>query len=54
MRLLVVNGWLAEGSVVAVERSVRGPDIRWPDALTENRVHRYGETVLTYADYTPR
>ncbi|WP_067505330.1 16S rRNA (guanine(966)-N(2))-methyltransferase RsmD [Actinoplanes sp. TFC3] len=49
---LVDNGWLAEGAVLAFERSsrtsVRGEPLSWVDGITADRSRRYGETTLWY------
>jgi 16S rRNA (guanine966-N2)-methyltransferase len=47
--LLVSAGWVAEGSVVIVERSRRAPDVEWPPPLEAIRVKHYGETSLHWA-----
>lgn len=47
--LLVSEGWVAEYSVVIVERSRRAPDIVWPAPLEPMRVKHYGETSLHWA-----
>lgn len=46
---LVSRGWLAEDSVVLVERSKRSPEPTWPEGLEPERVKKYGETVVWYA-----
>jgi 16S rRNA (guanine966-N2)-methyltransferase len=46
--LLVRHGWLAEGSLVVVERSARTGEPSWPDGLVPLRSKAYGETVLWY------
>ena len=33
---------------MVVERSVRGPDLLWPDGLVGERSKKYGETMLWY------
>ena len=40
--------WLADGAIVVVERSSRGPSLTWPQGLVAQRERRYGETVLWY------
>lgn len=47
---LVDRDWLADGAVVVVERSARGPEPRWPEGLVRFDERRYGETVLWLAD----
>lgn len=49
LRLLVTGGWVAEDSVVIVERSRRAPDVEWPEPLEAVRVKHYGETSLHWA-----
>ena len=45
---LVANGWLADGAVVALERSARDEPWEWPAGLAGQRSRRYGEAVLWY------
>jgi 16S rRNA (guanine966-N2)-methyltransferase len=45
---LAAPGWLADGAVVVVERSARGLQPRWPDAVEPIKQKRYGEGVLWY------
>lgn len=45
----VVDAWLAPDGLVVVERSSRDEPIAWPDALTDQRSRRYGETTLYLA-----
>jgi 16S rRNA (guanine966-N2)-methyltransferase len=52
LALLVEHGWLGDDAVVAVERSVRDPDLRWPPGLRAQRHRRYGETVVWYGRAT--
>lgn len=47
---LVEQDWLADGAVVVVERSARGPEPVWPEGLVRFDERRYGETVLWLAD----
>jgi 16S rRNA (guanine966-N2)-methyltransferase len=49
---LVEQGWLAEGSVVVVERSTRSGELLWPVGLVAARSRRYGETTLWYGHAT--
>ena len=46
---LVGAGWLAEDALVVVERSKRSPEPTWPEGLEQQRLKKYGETVLWYA-----
>lgn len=46
---LVAQRWLADDSVVVVERDRRSRSPAWPEGLTPERERRYGETVLYYA-----
>ncbi len=45
---LVDGEWLVPGALVVVERSVRGPDLVWPEGLAAERAKKYGETMLWY------
>ena len=45
---LVAGEWLVPGALVVVERSVRGPDLAWPEGLVGERSKKYGETMLWY------
>jgi 16S rRNA (guanine966-N2)-methyltransferase len=45
---LAAGGWLAEGAVVVVERSLRSAEPRWPAGVTPLRHRRYGDGVLWY------
>lgn len=40
--------WLAEDSIVVVERSARSPAVPWPDVIDPLADRRYGEGVLWY------
>ncbi len=40
--------WLVVGAVVVVERSARGPALRWPSVIEPIKQKRYGEGVLWY------
>jgi 16S rRNA (guanine966-N2)-methyltransferase len=42
------HGWLADGTLVAVERESRGKDLVWPPGFEEARVRRYGEAAVWY------
>lgn len=44
--------WLAPDAVVAVERSSRGPALRWPPGVRAVRERRYGEATLWYGRRT--
>lgn len=48
---LAANGWLADGSLVVVERARprRGAMFSWPDGYEPGRERTYGETVLRTA-----
>jgi 16S rRNA (guanine966-N2)-methyltransferase len=45
---LATPDWLADDAVVVVERSARGAEPLWPDALEPIKQKRYGEGVLWY------
>ena len=49
---LLDGGWLADGAMVVVERSSRGPDLVWPEGLAADRRRKYGETTLWYGHAT--
>ncbi|MEI2809236.1 MAG: 16S rRNA (guanine(966)-N(2))-methyltransferase RsmD [Nocardioides sp.] len=43
---LIGHGWVSEGGLVIVERSVRVPAPLWPVGLEPTSTKKYGETVL--------
>ncbi|MGW2871786.1 16S rRNA (guanine(966)-N(2))-methyltransferase RsmD [Kitasatospora sp. NPDC001225] len=45
---LLAGGWLAEDTLVTVERSTRGGAFVWPEGFEELRSRRYGEGTLWY------
>jgi len=45
---LVVNAWVARGSLIVVERSRRTPKLVWPDVAAERWSRAYGETILCF------
>ena len=45
---LRAEGWLADGTIVTVERSTRGGDFAWPEGFSALRERRYGEATLWY------
>jgi 16S rRNA (guanine(966)-N(2))-methyltransferase RsmD len=49
--LMALNGcgWIAEGSVVVVERAASGPELTWPDGWQQWQARRYGDTRLEMA-----
>ena len=47
--LELLEPWLADDAVVAVERPSRGPGLAWPAGYQPVRDRRYGEAVLWYA-----
>ena len=47
--LELLEPWLADDAVVAVERRSRGPGPAWPAGYEPVRDRRYGEAVLWYA-----
>ena len=49
LEVLVGRGWLAEDSLVVVERSSRSARLAWPDGFEPDRVRSYGETSLAFA-----
>lgn len=48
--MLGAAGWVAPGSVVAVERSASGPEIDWPHGWSPWRARRYGDTRIELAE----
>jgi 16S rRNA (guanine966-N2)-methyltransferase len=53
LRGLVAYGWLADGAVVVVERSVRSGPPPTVEEITLHRSRRYGESVLWYLAHGP-
>ena len=49
LRLLAERGWLAEDSLVVVERSSRSTPLTWPEGYEPGKVRSYGETSLAFA-----
>ena len=47
--LALLEPWVADDGVVAVERGTRGPDLVWPDGYEPLRERRYGAATLWYA-----
>ncbi|MER7771055.1 16S rRNA (guanine(966)-N(2))-methyltransferase RsmD [Kitasatospora sp. NPDC096140] len=45
---LLAGGWLAEDTLVTVERSTRGGEFDWPGGFEGLRSRRYGEGTLWY------
>lgn len=50
---LVANFWVAEGSLIVVERSRRSPDLVWPTAAAKRWSRSYGETILSFGSLEP-
>lgn len=48
LTVLAEPRWLADSAIVVVERSARGPEPQWPDAIEAIKQKRYGEGVLWY------
>jgi 16S rRNA (guanine966-N2)-methyltransferase len=53
LRLLCDQHWLAASATVVVERGTRDGAPLWPEALTQDRVKKYGETTLWYGHAGP-
>jgi 16S rRNA (guanine966-N2)-methyltransferase len=53
-RLADPGGWLADGAVVVIERSVRSSSPPWPIVIQPVKDKRYGETVLWYGQHDQR
>ena len=52
---LLEHGWVAEDSLVVLERAARGPVTTWPDGLEPRWDRSYGEARLEIAScYGPR
>ena len=49
LRVLAERGWLAEDSLVVVERSSRSTPLTWPEGYEPGKVRSYGETSLAFA-----
>ncbi len=49
LEALLTNGWMATGSVIALERSSRSPETAWPSGFEPLRVRKYGETKIELA-----
>ncbi|MDY6998883.1 MAG: 16S rRNA (guanine(966)-N(2))-methyltransferase RsmD [Actinomycetota bacterium] len=47
---LAAAGWVASGSVVAVERPASGREIDWPAGWSPWRTRRYGDTRIELAE----
>lgn len=45
---LTTPRWLAVTAIIVVERSARGPEPHWPEAIESVKQKRYGEGVLWY------
>lgn len=50
LELLLARDWLAEESLVVLERSTRSPEPTWPAGLVSIGSRTYGETVLWSAE----
>jgi len=48
LRALAQPGWLAEGGLIVVERSVRSPEPPWVEPVTSELRRTYGEASLWY------
>jgi len=46
---LAENSWLAQESLIVVERATRDGEPEWPDGFTSDRIKRYGDTSLYWA-----
>lgn len=49
----LVQGWLARGATVVVERRRNSPEPDWPAPLQADPARRYGDTTLWVASYEP-
>lgn len=50
---LGAGGWLADDTLVTVERRTRGGEFGWPDGFEGLRSRRYGEATLWYGRAAP-
>ncbi|KGN36714.1 16S rRNA (guanine(966)-N(2))-methyltransferase RsmD [Knoellia subterranea] len=50
LETLVGREWLADRALVVVERSKRSAEPAWPAGLEAEKVKKYGETVLWFAE----
>ena len=48
LQMAQMNIGLAGDAVIAVERSTRSAEPRWPEGVTPERGRRYGDTALWY------
>lgn len=48
---LAANGWVGEGSLVALERATRSPETVWPDGFEVEKARKYGDTRVEIACY---
>jgi 16S rRNA (guanine966-N2)-methyltransferase len=51
LELLVTHHWLSEDAFLAIERSSRSPEPRWPQGLEGAGERRYGDTKMWFADF---
>lgn len=49
LEALLAGGWLAGDALVVWERSVRDPEVRWPDGLEVEFARTYGDTAVEMA-----
>ncbi|WP_405491525.1 16S rRNA (guanine(966)-N(2))-methyltransferase RsmD [Nocardia sp. NBC_00511] len=53
LRALAEHGWLHEDALIVVERSIRSPEVSWPDGFAPLKSRTYGETRIDLAEYQP-
>ena len=46
--LIQLEGWLAEGALVVVERATRSGPLDWPPGFSAGKSRRYGEATFWY------
>ncbi|AOW92352.1 16S rRNA (guanine(966)-N(2))-methyltransferase RsmD [Rhodococcus sp. WMMA185] len=46
---LLEHGWVADDSIVVLERSSRSPETSWPNGFAPAKVKKYGETRIELA-----
>ncbi|MFE4456700.1 RsmD family RNA methyltransferase, partial [Nocardia tengchongensis] len=51
LRALAEHGWLHDEALIVVERSIRSPEVTWPDGFSPLKSRTYGETRIDLAEY---
>lgn len=50
LRLLLSNGYLKKGSVIAIERDSKSKAIEWPEGFLPLKERKYGAATIYYAE----